>query len=118
MGFLSDIFSIKSFDSTVNAVINTGDALVFTDEERANMKVEFLKHFEPFKIAQRVISFFFTVNFIIAFWFGVGLYFSGGEIAFKHYIEIVDKFQLGWIMLAIVSFYFTGGVINSFGGKK
>ena len=40
MSFM-DIFSVKSIDNIVDAVINTGDALVYTDEEKA--KAEQLK---------------------------------------------------------------------------
>jgi len=34
------------------------------------------------------------------------------------FIALIGVFQLGWIMMAIVAWYFTGGIINSTKGKK
>ena len=100
-----------------DAIIDTGDMLVFTDEEKAKMKLDLLKHYEPFKLAQRLLSLIFAINFIIAFWVGVALFIWFPNLA-SGYIGLVKAYQLGWIMLAIVSFYFTGGVINTFKGKQ
>ena len=115
MGFLSNIFSA---DKALDIIKDTGDALVFTAEEKAKMKLKILDHFAPFKVAQRVLSFMFAANFILAFWVGVAINFFAGKEALKEYIELVVAFNLGWIMLAIVSFYFTGGVVDSFKGLK
>ena len=95
-----------------DAVIDSGDALVFTDEEKAKMKLELLKHYEPFKLAQRLLSIIFAINFIAAFWVGVALFMWSSDDTLKGFIDLVRAYDLGWIMLAIVSFYFTGGVIN------
>ena len=81
MGIFSDIFSVKSVDNIVDAVIDTGDALVYTAEEKANAeqlkvdtKLKMLPLYEPFKLAQRYISFVFTINFVVAFWVAVILF--------------------------------------------
>ena len=123
MGIFSDIFSVKSVDNIVDAVIDTGDALVYTAEEKANAeqlkvdtKLKMLPLFEPFKLAQRYISFVFTVNFIVAFWVSVIL-FTFFPTFFDGFLTIIATFQLGWIMLAIISFYFGGGFIESFKSK-
>ena len=123
MGIL-DIFSIKSVDSMVDAVIDTGDALVYTDEEKAkanqlkiDTKLAMLKNFEPYKLAQRYIAILFTTNFLLAFWIGVVIYFVS-PTHFDDYIAMVKEYQLGWIMLAIISFYFTDGAMNWYKGVK
>ena len=124
MGFM-DIFSSKNIDSTVDAIIDTGDALVYTAEEKAkaeqlkrDTKLEMLKLYHPYKLAQRVIAFAFTFNFLLAFWVGVLLYLVFPTY-FDGFLNLVDRFNIGWIMLAIVSFYFTDGAMSWFkGGKK
>jgi len=122
MSFM-DIFSIKSVDNIVNAVINTGDAVAYTAEEKAkaeqlkvDTKLKMLPLYEPFKIAQRYIAFAFTANFILSFWVGVVfLYF---DFKVDDYIKLIATFQLGWIMIAIVSFYFGGGFVAGFQKMK
>ena len=121
----SSIFSPETLNKTVDAIIETGDALVYTAEEKAKAvqlgietKIKILPLFEPFKVTQRLISLAFTYNFIFAFWVGVLIYFFGDKEQLEGFINLVSVFQLGWIMLAIVSFYFGGGFINSVKGIK
>lgn len=123
MGIFSDIFSVKSVDNIVNAVIDTGDALVYTDEERAkaeqlkiDTKLKMLPLFEPFKIAQRYIAFAFTFTFIFSFFIGVSLLFIDDNLL-KKFLDLVSVYQLGWIMLSIIAFYFGSTLIPSRKGK-
>ncbi len=104
-------------EKLADAVIDTGDAIFFTDEEKAKMKLELLKHYEPFKLAQRLLSLIFAINFIVAFWVGVVFFVWFPNLA-SGFLGLVKAYDLGWIMLAIVSFYFTGGVINTVKGIK
>ena len=120
MSFL-DIFTPSTINTTVNALVDSGDALVYTDEEKAqshqqllNTKITMLSHFEPFKVAQRYIAFAFTINFIVAFWVGVALVMFTQKETYEAFMAVVVSFSLGWIMLSIVSFYFSGGFISSF----
>lgn len=117
MGWFSDLFSANN---VVDAIIDSGDALVYTEEEKAkaaqlavDTKLKMLPLFEPFKLAQRYIALAFTTNFLLSFWVGVSLY-----VWFPAYLDgflnIVGVYQLGWIMLAIISFYFGGGFLESF----
>jgi len=120
MGWFSSLFSADTINKSVDAVINTGDALFYTDEEKAQAsqkavetKLKMLPHFEPFKLAQRYIAIMFTINFIASFWVGVLFFYFGTPKQLEGYIHLIAVFQFGWIMLAIVSFYFGGGFINS-----
>ena len=122
---LMDMFSSKTVNSVVDAVVDSGDALFYTDEEKAkatqlkiDTKLAMLKNFEPYKLAQRYIALLFTINFILTFWVGVYIYFNKSSGDVKAYIDLVGTYQLGWIMLAIVSFYFTDGAMNWYKGKK
>jgi len=106
------ISKIFNPNKLTDAIINTGDALVFTDEEQAKMKLNMLKAFQPFKLAQRLLAFMFAANFIVAFWVGAVLLLTKSK-SFDGYIDLVAAFNFGWIMMAIVSFYYGGGFLNS-----
>jgi len=123
MSFLS-LFNGDTANKAVDAVINTGDALYYSDEEKAtahqlavSTKLKMLPLYEPFKRAQRYLAFGFTFNFIFAFWVGVIIQSLGTNEQLKQYLELVATFELGWIMLTIVAWYFGGGFINSFKDK-
>ena len=115
-----DIFSTKSIDSTIDAVIDTGDMIIYTDEEKAKAlqlavetKLKMLPLYEPFKLAQRYIAFAFTGAFLSSFMLGIiFVYFDLTEAA-DGLLELVQTYQLGWIMATIVAFYFSGGFVNS-----
>jgi len=120
MSWLSGIFSPDIVNKTVDAIVDSGDALFYTDEEKSaaaqkaiDTKLKMLPLFEPFKIAQRYIAFGFTLNFIVAFWVAVVFYTVGDKKLLDGFLIIVTTFQLGWIMLAIIGFYFGGGFADS-----
>lgn len=119
-----DIFSSKSVNSVVDAVINTGDTLVYTDEEKAQAeqlkvetKLKMLPMYGAFKLAQRYLAFAFTGSFLVVLFIGVGTLFLGTKEQLDGLLQLVSTFQLGWIVTAVVSFYFSGGLVNSFKSK-
>jgi len=123
MSWVSGLFTADIATKAVDGIYNGVDMLVYTDEEKAvamqkqvETKLKMLPLFAPFKLAQRVIAIGFTINFFIAFWIGVVLVLWLPEY-FDAYMSIVKEFGLFWIMGTIVTFYFTGGLINSFKGK-
>jgi len=120
MSWLPSFFSPDIVNKTVDAVIDAGDAIWFTDEEKAKAhqkavetKIPLLKAFEPFKLVQRYIAIVFTWNFIFAFWVTVAIAFTGTDKHLELMLKIISSFSIGWIMLSIVVFYFGGGTINS-----
>lgn len=120
------------------AVINTGDKLAYTEEEKADNKKEVIKFlptllqaYHPFKLAQRILAMWFSFMFGMAFFTGLGMEIFNIYIKYQSLkdkiptkeiilldtqpiINIVTAFSLGTIVLAIVAFYFTGGVIDSY----
>ncbi|MEZ8965510.1 hypothetical protein AB6E53_02365 [Vibrio breoganii] len=69
MGLFSKLFGN---DSVIDAVINTGDALVYTEEEKAKAQDKreerferLLKLYEPFKIAQRFLALIVSIPFVL-----------------------------------------------------
>lgn len=125
MAFFNKLFSADVASKTVDAIVNTGDAIFYTPEEKAKAfqlgmetKLKMLPMFEAFKLVQRHLALLFSYNFIFSFWVGVLIFFYGTEKQFSGYLNLVAIFQLGWIMIAIITFYFGGGFVNSFKGVK
>ena len=108
-------------------VINGGMDLInnafYTDQERADRKVLLLDAFTPFKLIQRflaawIVSVFMilllleVVLVVISIWFPSVL----EAVAIINSLVMIE--MLGWGFVAVVSLYFTGGVINTFMGAK
>jgi len=124
MGFLSGLFTSDVAEKAVDGIYNGVDMAIYTNEEKAiatqkqiETKLKLLPLFDPFRLAQRYIAIIFTVNFVLAFWIGVFIYFQGTKDALDTYIKLVEAFGLFWIMGAIITWYFTGGIINSYKKK-
>lgn len=132
MGFFSKLFSSTEVaKDVVSATISAGDKLFYTSEEKADMKMNMIKFFptllrsyEPFKLAQRYLALIFTSIFSFAFISGLAMTFynvyarftEGKEaklLEVSQVIDLIEVFSLDYIMLAIVSFYFLGGSIES-----
>ncbi len=127
----------KTMEKVTDAVISTGDKLFYTDEEKADMSfkmrdqfISMLKAYEPFKIAQRVLAFWFAFLFGLSFIVGLAISIFNMIITYKATLDGIKKeaivtipldplftlitaFSLGWIMMAIVTFYFLGGSFES-----
>lgn len=82
-------------------------------ESKTQAKISLMKAYAPFKIAQRWLAILFGVNFVLSFWVAVALWAMGKDMS--GFIDIMTAFNLGWIMLVIVGFYFGGGLAESTG---
>lgn len=94
-----------------------------TDEEiaaKSKARTDLLAAYAPFKLAQRWLALMFTIMFLFIMANGVvgALY---GVIEMEN-VEAAKQFAssmwLGEIMLAIVGFYFGGGLAESVRSKK
>jgi len=94
-----------------------------TDEEiaaKSKARTDLLAAYAPFKLAQRWLALMFTIMFLFIMANGVvgALY---GVIEMEN-VESAKQFAssmwLGEIMLAIVGFYFGGGLAESVRSKK
>ena len=123
--FFGSLFSDESIvNKAVDGVYNGLDMSFFTPEEQAMMrktsvelKVKALEATQPYKKAQRFIAIVSMYNFFAAFWVGVFVYLVAEE-KFEGYLAIVKTFELGWIMLAIIAWYFKFESFSLFGGKN
>lgn len=154
MGFWSGVKSLFSVGDGVSKVLDASvdglDAIVLTDEEEiqyniamSKVKIEMLKAYHPFKIAQRLLALIFATLFSLAFISGliitlinIYLYWdfhtsvefikneAGQLVATKELtllpvefiVDFSAKMGLSGIVMIIVAFYFGGGTIESFKG--
>ena len=101
------------------------DKLVYTDEEeadtnlkRAELHIRTLNAYEPFKITQRFLALMFSGAFLIAFLSAIVVSFMP-SMTVQPIVDIVKTFWIGEITLAIISFYFGAGVVESINrGRK
>ena len=113
-GWLGKIFGSSA---AVSKGLDLIDEAWDTDEEKAAAKIAMLKAYEPFKLAQRYIAFAFTFIFLTCFLLALAMnQFGFGDLSGLK--EIMGEFKIGYIMLAIVSFYFGGGMFNSLKGQS
>ena len=108
-------------------VIDDGMKLVdkafYTDQEKAEMKKELLAAYQPFKLVQRLLAGIVAAAFVGIVFIQVLLIIAGNwdakfvEIAMQiNSLESVS--MLGWAFMAVMSLYFTGGVMSAFSGLK
>lgn len=100
--------SLFGSDKVINAGISGLDAIVFTDEEKSKAQQEFLKLYEPFKLAQRYLAVIFSIPYALA-WITT---FIASFFADVDKQLLLLNGDIGSIVGAIVSFYFLGGVVN------
>jgi len=113
---------ILGTDKVVDGIYNGIDKAFLTDEERLDYHKQMLKAYEPFKLIQRVLATSVMVMFSLVMIIEVGLVIAGGwyPIAGEtaeaiNDLEIVS--MISYSFMAVMSLYFSGGVLNSFKGK-
>ena len=103
-----------------STVIEKGMELIddaFTSEEEAReskteAKIKLLNAYAPFKVAQRYLALMFGATFLISFFLVLVMTLgSWGNV--DNVYKIIDEFMIDWIMTAIVTFYFGGGLAES-----
>ena len=81
-------------------------------EAKTAQKVELLKNYAPFKLAQRYLALMFGFTYLLSFFLvlGMTMFGFGNAIQIK---MILSDFYIGEIMLLIIGFYFGGGLAES-----
>lgn len=109
------------------SILGTGDVIakgfeliddMHTSEEEAiaaksKAKTDLLTAYAPFKIAQRYLALLFTFTFLFTFVLVMGITLSGvmGD-KLDDVRAVITEFWIGEIMLLIVGFYFSGGMLE------
>jgi hypothetical protein len=112
MGILSTIFGsgdviAKGMDLIDD--MHTSDTEMV--EAKTTAKTDLLQAYAPFKIAQRYIALMFGGTYILTYLIVIVMTFLGQDVTDVK--GIVKEFQIDWIMLTIVGFYFGGGLADS-----
>lgn len=86
-----------------------------SDEEmeraKAQAKIDTMKAYAPFKVAQRYLAIMFCGTFLLSFVVVISMtLFADPNIgAIK---QVIDDFYIGEIALTIIGFYFGGGMLE------
>ena len=111
MGVLSQIFGGGEVISEGFKLIDSmHTSEVESIEAKTKAKTDMLTAYAPFKLAQRYLALIFTVNFILVIWATVYLWAADKDM--QGFLDIMANFNVGWIMLTIIGFYFGGGAIE------
>jgi len=129
-GFLGRLFgtakgmdtAVGMVDKSIGGIINGIDAAIYTKEEKAGdiakMVFTLQDQFTPRAISRRILAFMFASIFSAAFITAlVFTCFKNFTIA-KAIIDLVVAFQLPWIIMTVVIFYFGYYGIQKMKAKK
>jgi len=112
MGILSTIFGsgdvIKKGIDLIDD-FHTSDTEMIEAKNKA--KIDLMQAYAPFKIAQRYIALMFGGTYISTYLLVIGMTFLGKDVTPVK--EILNEFQIDWIMLTIVGFYYSSGLADS-----
>ena len=87
-------------------------------ESKTKAKVDLLKAYAPFKVAQRYLALMFGCTYIFSFFLVLGMTLMGKVSTTDDVFKVLSEFYVGEIMLAIVAFYFGGGLSESIGRAR
>ena len=117
MGILSTIFGggdVISKGMDLIDSFHTSDTEMI--EAKTKAKTDLMTAYAPFKIAQRYLALMFGATYITTYVLVIGMVFLGKDVTAVK--GILSEFQIDWIMLSIVMFYFGGGLADSVMKKK
>lgn len=113
MGIWAKLFGS---DSVIDAGIKGIDSIVFTDEEKSNARMMFLKLYEPYKIAQRLLMTFVCIPYV-TLWLITGLIlvadvFTARPLSTDKLTGFLTGSDVGSAFVIVVVFYFGGGAVE------
>lgn len=113
MGILADILGggkviEKGFDLIDDMHTSEEEAI----EAKTKGKVDLLKAYAPFKLAQRYLALLFSCTFLACFVVSLVCTLAGvgNAVDVKN---LINEWWIGEIMIAIIGFYFGGGFLES-----
>lgn len=117
IGILS---SILGSGDVIKKGMDLIDSVHTSDEEmeraKAQSKIDTMKAYAPFKVAQRYLALMFATAFLASFVLVLVMTLLG-ETNIQDVKVVLDDFYLGEIMLTIIAFYFGGGMLEGVVGK-
>jgi len=117
MGILSTIFGSGD---VIGKGMDLIDSFHTSDTEmieaKTKAKTDLMAAYAPFKIAQRYLAFMFGVTYIATYVLVMAMVFMDKDVTAVK--GVLSEFQIDWIMLTIVMFYFGGGLADGIMNKK
>ena len=110
--------SLLGSDNVINKAADGIDAAFFTDEEKAKHFITTLKHYEPFKIAQRLMALCVGIPYVLMYIVSALLLVVGvaGDMPSateaSKTLASMNNDTLGMPFALIIGFYFAGGMAN------
>jgi len=108
--------AFKTGASIMNSLFTAIDKAFYTEQEKAELTTKALlalqDQYMPRSISRRILAFIFCSNFCLILWVTIGLIISGKDEVVTEIIKLVDHFELGWITLTIVIFYFGNYIVD------
>ena len=101
--------SSKVIEKMGDGIYNGLDKAVYTPEEQIDNRLKSLAAYEPFKIAQRLLALVFTIPYMLAW---TATFIASFFVNVEAQQAVLLNGTMGQIVLAIVAFYFLGGVVN------
>lgn len=86
-------------------------------EAKTKAKTDLLSAYAPFKIAQRFLALMFGFTFIACFVLVLVMTLMGYS-NIDDVRQVISEFQIGYIMLLIVGFYFGGGAFEGIQARR
>jgi hypothetical protein len=117
MGILSTIFGSGD---VIGKGMDLIDSFHTSDTEmieaKTKAKTDLMAAYAPFKIAQRYLALMFGGTYIVTYGLVMAMVFMDKDVTAVK--GVLAEFQIDWIMLSIVMFYFGGGLADSVMRKK
>ncbi len=117
---ISILASILGNGDVIKKGMDLIDDVHSSDEEmeraKAQAKIDTMKAYAPFKVAQRYLALMFTATFLSSFALVLVMTLMG-KANIPEIKQVIDDFYLGEAMLTILAFYFGGGMIEGVVGK-
>jgi|SRR5210317_1161660 len=121
MSILARIFGTKEVaKKAAEGIYNGIDAAILTDEERIQYHLDYLKAYEPFKLAQRLLMLTVAVPYV-GIWCLSAVLYTFGMIAGPSYANVeyaginlsaMNNEALGLPFAIVMGFYFAGGAVE------
>jgi hypothetical protein len=119
MGILAKILGA---DDVIKRGIKLIDSLHTSKEEeiqaKNEAKIRLLEAYHPYKVAQRYLALLFTAVFLFCFVLVLSMTLAGRGNT-EQVFTVLNEFYIGPIVLTIIGFYFSGGMLEGiFRAKK
>lgn len=126
MGWLGKLFgtdeALKTGCNVVSGIMTGIDSAFFTDQEKSQNNIKVLlslqDQFTPRAISRRIISFMFCGVFCIAFLISIIFACLDKIEVVTNIVNLVKAFDLGFVILTIVIFYFGNYALDKLQNKK